>query len=201
MRYVSRGALEFRTKPSEFRDLGGKYRLMAEQNRLHTLFVGSDETMVASNEGYDEEMYRISCRVFGALGSSVWQRDYALKKPIVLRDITLTHMKWVYDEVGNMDSYTAVKWWHSGMGTYDILDFVEYAKRIFTHSCRNDVPAWTFALQAERYDVVLYVRTAFLESFKRGLDILNFLRMIEKVKNSRTTFQKLRIEYNRKKRQ
>ncbi len=198
MRRISRGILEFCTKPSDFRDLGGKYRLMAEKKQMHTLYVGTDETMVASNAGFDEELYNISCREFGALGSNIWQRDYALKKPIVLRDLTLTHMRWVYDEVGKMNDYTAVKWWHSGMGTYDILDFTEYAKRIFTHSCRNDVPAWTFALQAERYDVVLYVRTAFLESFKRGLDILNFLRMVEKVKEKRTIFDRMKIKHKRK---
>jgi len=188
---VSRGVQEFRTKPSDFRDLGGRYRLAAEQGRTYLLCTDATETMVATTAGYDRELYNISCRVFGPIGCCVWQKEYELKRPIEEKDITIRHMKNMYGRVDTRD-YTPVKWWYEdSMVDLNLDDYQEYARRIFKKSQRKDVPAWTFVLKEESTgsrepQMVLYVRTAFLETFKSGLDIINYVNLVKARQKTRT---------------
>lgn len=178
------GAFEFRTRPSDFGPMGGKVRLMAERGETHLIHMDVAETMVTATPSYSKEMYRISCMVFGPVGVSVWDRDYKMRKPIASYDISLMSMRDMYNLVMNsknasLSDYTAVKWWFVEMErTLHLEDFEEYAKRILSMSGRLDVPAWTFILKHERNSVVLYVRTFFLDTFKSGKDILNYVRMV-----------------------
>ena len=188
---ISRGVFEFKTKPSDFGRIGGEIRLMAEQGRTHLLPLDTKETMVATNAGYSQELYDISRRVFGPIGSTMWQQDYHLKRAVGVRELTAAFLKDMFDKCKSddvsMKDYTAVKWWQQGNGYRpDATEFAKYAQYLMTVSERHDVPAWTFLIVDVRSHIRLYVRTAFLESFGTGRDLLNYIYMLEKARNSKT---------------
>lgn len=192
----SNGAMEFRTPPSDFGRIGGEIRLLNEQGRIHELPMNISETMVATNAGYTEEMYRTSCRIFGGLGVRVWDGDYYLRRQIEPYDITINKMKDMYRYMsGHLEDYTLVKKWDYYMhGSLDEKDFESYARRILENSGREEVAAWTFLYNHDKSkrEATLYVRTVFLEWTPNGRDILNYLYMVRNVEEQRKTTKNIK---------
>ena len=195
MRRRSRGIYEFATKPTGFGKLASKIRLLNEQGRINELHMDTDVTMVCARGGeYSEELYKISCRVFGPIGSSVWDRDYALKRDIELSDIKIPFMKQMYERVVDygvdMSDYISLQ-----MKTDTIIDTIDYVKRVFESSGRQSVPAWTFLVREDYGRYTIFMRKAFLELFKTGRDILNYARSLRRAEQEKE-LEKRKKDYN-----
>ena len=189
---ISRGVFEFKTKPSDFGRIGGEIRLMAEQGRTHLLPLDTKETMVATNAGYSQELYDISCKVFGPIGGNIWQKDYEIKRPIIAKDLTATFLMDMYEKCVSygvsISDYTAVKWWQAGdscRSRPEPSEYARYARDIMLSSERQDTLAWTFLIANEKRSVKLYVRTAFLENCNIGRTLLHYLYMLENARKEK----------------
>lgn len=182
---MSHGALEFRTKPSHFGKMGGKIRLLAEKKQCHTLYIGIEETMVASSGHYSQELFNISCRVFDSPCVEIKEYQYNLDKVVDYRHMTNTLMQEMYKEViihyGSLDGYAMVKG-RAVADWYYTVDCEEYARRLMMRAGRQTVPADTFLMMRQGAQCFMYVRTAFLESFRVGREVLNYVWLVERLK-------------------
>lgn len=185
---VSHGALDFRTKPSHFGAMGGKIRLLAEKKQCHTLYIGIEETMTASLGSYSQELFDISRRVFDEPYIEIIEPKFLLDKLFDYKHVTNDNMREMFKEVithyGTLDGYTMVKG-RELADWYYTIDCEEYARRLMIRANRQKVPADTFLLERQGGMCMLYVRTAFLESFPVGREVLNYTWLVERMKGRR----------------